>query len=190
MSTQNAIETEVKIPVPTWSVADATQHIAALGLNISAPRIFEANYVYDTPGQSIRGAGMLLRLRRVGDRNMLTWKGVSEPGPYKSRPELELKFESFDTMHLILCHLGYQTYFRYEKFRTEFSNGQGTVTFDETPIGNYLELEGNGSWIDETASRLAFFPDNYLLASYYRLYLADCENKGVQPSNMLFPAKS
>jgi adenylate cyclase class 2 len=187
MSTQNAIETEVKIPVPTWSPAEAAQRVAALGLNISAPRIFEANYVYDTPNQSIRGAGMLLRLRQVGDRNILTWKGVPEPGPYKSRPELELKFESFDTMHLILGHLGYETYFRYEKYRTEFSNGQGTVTFDETPIGNYLELEGIGSWIDETASRLGFVPGNYVLASYGRLYLAHCEKQGVQPSNMLFP---
>jgi adenylate cyclase class 2 len=189
MSTQNDIETEVKIAVPHWAAAEAARHLAAINLTVTAPRVFEANFVYDTPEQSVRGSQMLLRLRRVGPRNILTWKGPYETGPYKSRPELELQFESFETMHQILGHLGYQTYFRYEKYRTEFggSNG-GTVTFDETPIGNFLELEGPGPWIDETAVRLGFGASDYVLASYGKLYLSHCENEGVQPSNMLFPS--
>jgi adenylate cyclase class 2 len=188
MSTQGAIETEVKIAVPDWTAAEAAHRLGAVQLSVSAPRVFEANFVYDTPEQSIRGAQMLLRLRRVGERNLLTWKGPYEPGPYKSRPELELLFESFDTMHQILGHLGYLTYFRYEKYRTEFGGEDGTVTFDETPIGNFLELEGTGGWIDETAVRLGFSARDYVLASYGKLYLAYCEKKGVPPSNMVFPS--
>lgn len=190
MSTHHAIETEVKIAVPHWTAAAAGERLAATNLSVTAPRVFEANYVYDTPEQSIRRAQMLLRLRRVGTRNILTWKGPSEPGPHKSRPELELPFESFDTMHQILGHLGYQTFFRYEKYRTEFGGSHGTVTFDETPIGNFLELEGSGPWIDQMAVRLGFSARDYVLLSYGKLYLAHCEQNCVQPSNMLFPSTS
>ena len=46
--------------------------------------------------------------------------------------------------------------FKYEKYRTEFADAAGgTVTFDETPIGNFLELEGSGAWIDEMADAWA-----------------------------------
>jgi len=194
MSTENAFETEVKIPVPQWTADDATKRFAHVGLHVIASRIFEANFVFDTPQQSIRGAQMLLRLRRVGERTILTWKGPPIPGPHKSRPELEVQIDSFDSMHQILDHLGYKTYFRYEKYRTEFgaaagldSLSSGTATFDETPIGNFIELEGRASWIDEMASQLGFSANDYVLESYGRLYFAHCAKEGVQPLNMTFP---
>jgi adenylate cyclase class 2 len=191
MSTESAIETEVKIPVPTWTCDLANQRLTALDFCVSAPRIFEANTVFDTPSQSIRDAQMLLRLRQVADRNILTWKGPTVYDVHKSRPELEVTFSSFDTMRQILEHLGYSVYFRYEKYRTEFASPEtGTVTFDETPIGNFLELEGTGRWIDETAARLGFSPEDYVLESYGRLYLAHCEKLAVQPLNMVFPSTS
>jgi len=191
MSTENAIETEVKIPVPHWNEAQAAERFQQLGLEVSAARVFEANFVFDTPQQSIRGARMLLRLRRVGESTILTWKGPAAEGPHKSRPELEVHLDSFDTMTQILGYLGYQTSFRYEKYRTEFSSGSGgTVTFDETPIGNFLELEGPGAWIDEMAGRLGFSARDYVLDSYGKLYLAHCAQLGVPAINMLFPFTS
>lgn len=191
MSTQNAIETEVKIPVAAWTSETAHERLATAGFSQSAERSFEVNAVYDTPQQSIRGARMLLRLRRVRDRNVLTWKGPPETGPHKSRPELETKFDSFDAMHQILGHLGYSPLFRYEKYRTEFKgDGEGSITFDETPIGNFLELEGPGPWIDGIAGRLGFSSKDYLLESYGQLYLAHCEKMGVQPLNMVFSSSS
>jgi adenylate cyclase class 2 len=191
MSTENSIETEIKIPVPHWTETQAAERFHQLGLQITAPRVFEANFVFDTPEQSIRGARMLLRLRRVGETTILTWKGPAAEGPYKSRPELEVNVDSFLTMQEILSHLGYQTYFRYEKYRTEFSSGLGgTVTFDETPIGNFIELEGTGPWIDAMAAQLGFTAADYVLDSYGKLYLAHCEKHGVPPLNMLFPFTS
>jgi len=85
--------------------------------------------------------------------------------------------------------LGFKPVFRYEKYRREFAQGNnshGVVTLDETPIGDFLELEGPGDWIDETASRLGFSPENYSLESYGRLYQNYCERKGVKAQNMVF----
>ncbi len=41
---------------------------------------------------------------------------------------------------------------------------------DETPIGNYAELEGSAEWIDRAAARLGVDPAEYLTLSYGRLF--------------------
>jgi adenylate cyclase class 2 len=92
-------------------------------------------------------------------------------------------------MKEIFEHLGYQPTFRYEKYRTEYQHpdrSEGVVTLDETPIGNFLELEGPGKWIDGTAKLLGFAGPDYILESYGRLYIADCERRGVAPHDMVF----
>jgi adenylate cyclase class 2 len=151
--------------------------------------VFEANTVYDTVDCSLRRGDMLLRLRQSGSQGILTWKGRGVPGPHKSRPELETTVASLETLDKILLQLGYLPGFRYEKYRTEFESPDrqgGKITFDETPIGQFLELEGPGDWIDSTARKLDFSPSDYVLSSYGKLYLDYCAERGVQPDNMVF----
>jgi adenylate cyclase class 2 len=180
-------ETEVKIPVR--ESANLQQRLTSIGFAISAPRVFEANTVYDTADSSLRRGDMLLRLRQSGPQGILTWKGRGVPGPHKSRPELETTVASLETLDKILRQLGYLPGFRYEKYRTEFKSPDrqgGKITFDETPIGQFLELEGPGDWIDSTARKLDFSPSDYVLSSYGKLYLNYCAQQGVQPGNMVF----
>lgn len=184
------IETEVKI-----RIEDPTQlsaRLQALGFSVAAPRQFEANTLFENQDRSLGRNGMLLRLRKIGDKGVVTWKGLVAAGPHKSRPELETSVGSIETLREIFGHLGYQPSFRYEKFRTEFrtENAPGVVTVDETPIGNFLELEGPAAWIDATARALGFSPKDYILDSYGRLYLSDCERRGVQPGHMVFASHS
>ena len=88
----------------------------------------------------------------------------------------------------ILSRLGLKAGFRYEKYRTEFKRAgeKGVATLDETPIGVYLELEGAPSWIDRTAKRMGFQESDYILTSYYGLYVAYCRDQGFAPTNMTF----
>jgi adenylate cyclase, class 2 len=183
-------ETEVKIRLS--NAAGMAGRLTAAGLTLSVPRQFEANTLYDTKKRELRQRGMILRLRQVGPKNLVTWKGPGTPGRHKSRAELETQVESLQALSQILEQLGYVPSFRYEKFRTEFSdpaNPAGTVTLDETPIGDFLELEGPGDWIDQTAERLGFSEQEYVLESYGGLYLADCERRGVQPGEMVFTSQ-
>ena len=184
-------ETEVKIRLPNRSAISGGLHAA--GFAQSSPRQFESNTLYDTEGRNLQHQGMVLRLRQVGDKGVITWKGRDEPGPYKSRRELETIVGSTETLAQILAQLGFLPVFRYEKYRTEFAdprNGAAVVTLDETPIGDFLELEGPGEWIDETAKQLGFSRQDYVLDSYARLYVADCERRGVEPSHMVFASHS
>ena len=44
--------------------------------------------------------------------------------------------------------------FVYEKFRSEWSDDEGKVVLDHTPIGDVAEIEGKSRWIDRTARAL------------------------------------
>ena len=182
------VETEVKIAV---TEPDAIRDLlGSRGFRQSVFRRFETNTLYDTPDGRLRQKSMLLRIREVGGECIITWKGPGTAGAHKSRPEVETSAGSAEKLSRIFEEIGFQPTFRYEKFRTEFKtapDAPGVVTLDETPIGNYLELEGPGEWIDNTAKALGFTSADYLLESYGRLYIADCQRRGVEPGNMVFP---
>jgi adenylate cyclase class 2 len=177
-------ETEVKIPI--GDPRPIVRNLAAAGFRRKHPRTFERNVVFDTPEQNLRNAGSLLRLRQFGKRWVLTFKGPALEARHKSREELEVRVAEGETLAEILSRIGFEPLFWYEKYRTEFSDGQGIGTVDETPIGNYMELEGAPEWIDATALKLGFSAADYVTKSYGRLYLEYCERNGLQPSNMTF----
>lgn len=188
---KNPTETEVKIRLPNSTAI--SDRLRATGFAESVRRQFESNTLYDTQNRSLQNQGMLLRLRQIGDQGVITWKGRDEPGLYKSRRELETTVGSIEILGQILAQLGLQPVFRYEKYRTEFvhpRDSDAVVTLDETPIGDFLELEGPGEWIDDTAKQLGFSRQDYVLDSYARLYVADCERRGMEPRHMVFASHS
>ncbi|MGI8744731.1 MAG: class IV adenylate cyclase [Bryobacteraceae bacterium] len=182
-----SLEVEIKLWVPS-GLAEMRKRIKALKFKLAKRRVFEQNVLFDTADLSLRRSGVMIRIRRAGKLGILTFKGPSQPGPHKAREELESELDDPDTMELILARLGHQPVFRYEKFREEYERpGQhGAITLDETPIGNFLELEGAAKWIDRTARELGFSRADYITRSYGNLYLAYCREHGTAPSNMTF----
>jgi adenylate cyclase class 2 len=179
-------ETEIKLAVE--NAAAARRLLRRAGFRVSRRRAFEANTVFDTEALALRRASCLLRVREAGGTVVVTYKGPPEPGRYKSREELETGVASARSLTAILARLGFRPVFRYEKYRAEHRQpgASGVATVDETPIGVYVELEGNPRWIDGTAGMLGFPPDRYITASYAALYLEWCREQGVEPSNMVF----
>jgi adenylate cyclase class 2 len=167
-------EIEIKLRAP--SPESASELLLTSGFSIQCERLHETNVLYDTAARQLRETGEMLRLREAGQRSILTFKGAGISGRHKSREELELELSSARTFEQILNRLGFEPTFRYEKYRTEFGRegSPGTVTLDETPIGTFLELEGDPQWIDDTAASLGFREEDYITASYGRLYLEWC----------------
>lgn len=189
MSTSGGIETEVKLAA-SGNVESAVRLLKGAGFEVSVPRVFEANSVYDTEADSLRAQGELLRLRLAGDVVTLTWKGPAVfSGLHKSRPETEVRVDDFGRAHQLLNSLGYQIRFRYDKYRTEFASVEpgGTATLDETPIGLFLELEGTPDWIDHMAERLGYSSAAYITLSYGALYQNYRREHPGAPSFMIFP---
>ena len=181
------VETEVKIRYPAGADA-ARQTIEAHGYQLTEPCTLETDQLFERSGDELRRSGRLLRLRRAGDRAMVTYKGPASGGQYKSREEIEFNVSDADALIQVLDRLEYSPSFRYEKYRTKFArpNEPGFITVDETPIGVFLELEGPPEWIDRTAARLGFSPADYLTASYASLYGDYRQSHEGAPENMIF----
>jgi adenylate cyclase class 2 len=91
-------------------------------------------------------------------------------------------------MDLILRALGYAPSFRYEKFRAEWTDGKGQVVVDETPIGNFCEIEGPPRWIDATAKKLGVSEADYITKNYAGLFLDWKAQTGNKAEEMTFKA--
>ena len=100
----------------------------------------------------------------------LTHKSGGKKGRHSSRVELETGVADGQKMDAILRGLGYSPTFRYQKFRAEWSDAKGNVVVDETPIGNFCEIEGPPRWIDATAKRLQVAPGDYITKNYATLF--------------------
>lgn len=180
-------ETEIKLRVA--SVAAMRRRLRGLGFERTTPRLFERNLLFDRMDQSLRKLGRVLRVRSKGRQGWLTWKAPVVPqGRHKVREELEVEIRPGERMLEILGRLGFFPVFEYQKYRTEYRQCErkGLALLDETPIGDFLELEGAPQWIDEVAAQLGFTPSDYVLASYVALYFAECEKRGQQAENMVF----
>jgi adenylate cyclase class 2 len=128
------------------------------------------NTLYDLPGGELRSRKQLLRLRQYGRLWTLTHKSGGKTARHSSRVELETVVADGKKMEAILRGLGYASSFRYEKFRAEWTDGKGQVVVDETPIGNFCEVEGPPRWIDATAKKLRITAADYITKNYAALF--------------------
>ena len=167
-------EIEIKFLVPDLHALETK--LRKLGFRCETPSTHEVNTLYDLPGQKLRRKGELLRLRKYGDTWKLTHKAKGKPGRHKSRAELETAVADGKAMDALLRALGFLPVFVYEKFRSEWSDHEGHVVLDHTPIGDIAEIEGKSRWIDRTARALGIAPKNYITKSYGELFL-DWERK-------------
>jgi adenylate cyclase class 2 len=176
---------EIEIKLALEDAGSVRRRLRREGFRLHHRRVREQNTIYDQKGR-LRRSGQLLRIRQVGRRWVVTLKGKATPGRHKSRPELEFEATDGETVARVLSGLGFEPVFRYEKFRTEYIDGGGAAMVDETPIGDFLELEGEPEWIDAAACRLGFCDDDYITASYGALYQRFRREHPDFPPDMVF----
>lgn len=58
-----------------------------------ATPIDEADHYFNAPDRDFARTDEALRLRRIGERNLITYKGPKQPGPAKTRTEIEVPLE-------------------------------------------------------------------------------------------------
>jgi adenylate cyclase class 2 len=177
-------EIEIKFIVSDRKALE--DNLKHLGFRCETPSTHEVNTLYDLPGQKLRREGELLRLRKYGDNWKLTHKAKGIAGKHKSRAELETAVSDGKHMEGILRALGYVPTFVYEKFRAEWSDGEGHVVLDHTPIGDIAEIEGKSRWIDRTAKELGVSSKDYITKSYSELFFNWKRKTKQKAMNMTF----
>ena len=191
MAATTPYEIEVKLRF------DSVGPLAQVGivLEVEAARHFEDNLLLDTEDNSLGQKAAVLRVRQSGASGELTYKEKAAPDApatqFKQRIEFETALADPASAILVFERLGYRAWFRYQKYRTVYRatlpGGQGLhVMFDETPIGNFIELEGEEEAIARAIELLGVRREDYVLESYLALQAAHCARLGRPLEDMTF----
>ena len=187
---ESGLEIEVKITVDAEAVR---ARLRELGAEVRRPRSFEDNVLFDRDG-ALAAVGCLLRLRTQAGEARLTFKGPAtrpeDAVGMKVVSETETGVESPAAMRGILEQMGYRPVYRYQKYREELRLDGLTVTVDETPIGDFVELEGSPDRIRAVAEKLDVDPETFLDVSYRELHRRDCEARGVPMGDLVFSGEA
>jgi adenylate cyclase class 2 len=182
------MQREIEIKFRVENLRALNRKLQAAGFRLVTRRTHEMNTLYDLPGEVLRSRKELLRIRKYGSAWTLTHKAKGKIGRHSSRQELETSVGDGLKMDLILRALEYSPSFRYEKFRAEWTDGKGQVVVDETPIGNFCEIEGPSRWIDATAKKLGVSPADYITKNYATLFAEWRKSTGRLATEMTFKA--
>jgi adenylate cyclase class 2 len=161
---------EIEVKFRVTDLRGLARKLRQGGFRLVTRRTHEMNTLYDLSGDVLRKRKELLRLRKYGSSWKLTHKSGGKIGRHSSRLELETGVDDGKKMDAILRGLGYRPSFRYEKFRAEWADKRGQVVVDQTPIGNFCEIEGPARWIDATARKLGVNREAYITKNYATLF--------------------
>ena len=180
---------EVEIKFRIADLQSLQNSLQQLGFSEITPRTHEMNVLFDLPGKPLRARGELLRLRKYGEQWVLTHKAKSKQvGPHKNRIETETRVQDGGEMEAILRALQFEPSFKYEKFRAEWKRDNSHVVIDETPIGNFGEIEGPPEWIDSVAKQLGIHSADYITETYAGLFFAWKKRTGSAADEMTYAA--
>jgi adenylate cyclase, class 2 len=178
------IEREVKLRFDSPEQARAL--ILATGATPLRCRRLQEDALLDTDDETLRRRRCVLRIRTEAGKSLLTFKGPVQPSRMKVRDEFETVVSDGEVLQRVLEELGLHVWFRYEKYREEFSNDDVVIALDETPVGVFVEIEGGEDAIHETARALGCTPADYITDSYRFLFLQHRNANGLAGHDMVF----
>lgn len=181
-------EIEVKLKLGMQALEQA-----GIGLELHTPRHFEDNWLLDTAAHQLGAQNSALRVRAAQGKGVLTYKAGSDTptSQFKLRIELETELGDPALALAIFEQLGFHRFFRYQKYRAIYeallpSGSRLHVMADETPLGDFLELEGAEDALAEAVNLLGLTPADYILESYIALQLRHCQQQGKPLEDMVF----
>jgi adenylate cyclase class 2 len=177
-------EREVKLRFD--SVEQARQAVLAAGCTPRLGRRLQADALLDSEDELLRRRRCVLRVRVENGKSRVTYKGPVQPSTVKVREEDETLVGDGEVLLKIFGELGLHVWFRYEKYREEFSYDDVIVAIDETPVGVFVEIEGCEQGIETAAAALGRTPADYILDSYRSLFLQLRDSAGLTTSDMVF----
>jgi adenylate cyclase class 2 len=182
------LEREIKLRFA--SADDARAAVLATGATPLLGRRLQEDALLDTEDEGFRRKRCVLRVRMENGKSRLTYKGPVQPSVVHVREELETVVGDGEMLLRVFGELGLHVWFRYEKYREEFSHEDVIVAIDETPVGVFVEIEGSEQGIADMTAALGRTPADYILDSYRALFLHHRDKLGLNGSDMVFDASA
>ena len=179
-----SLEREIKLRFASAEAARAA--VIAAGCTPRMGRRLQADALLDSEDEQLRRRRCVLRVRDENGKSRVTFKGPVQPSIMKVREEFETLVGDGEVLLKIFEELGLHIWFRYEKYREEFSHDDVIVAIDETPVGVFVEIEGCEQGIEATAAALGRSRADYILDSYRSLFLQHRDAFGLTLSDMVF----
>ncbi len=162
------LEIEIKLRVD--DLAAIRDKILKAGAVLTKERYREENILFDFRDHHLERQSQALRLRLVKKKAFLTFKGTPQRSRrFKVREEYETEVKNEKHLRQILKKLGLRATFSYSKHRTVFQKGKLKVCLDETPVGNFCELEGERPEIVRFARALGFTNKDFIKLDYVQM---------------------
>lgn len=178
---------EIELKLPCEDLETVVEKLRQRGALPRTPVHFESNDLFDNPEGRLSGAGCTLRLRRAGDETLLTFKGPARfRDGVKMREEREVRVSDATETEAILLALGLEPRFHYEKKREEWEFLGCLVALDQTPIGNFVEVEGDPPAIRRVVAALGLDFASAIPYSYAKLYALKRQKDPSLPEDMVF----
>ncbi len=184
--TTTMLEREIKLRFP--SVEEARAAVVAAGATPLLGRRLQEDSLLDTDDEQLRRRRCVLRVRVECGKSRVTFKGPVQPSTVKVREEVETVVGDGEVLLKIFEELGLHVWFRYEKYREEYSREDVIVAIDETPVGVFVEIEGGEQGIAAMAEALGRSEADYVVDSYRGLFLKYREELGLSGADMVFDA--
>jgi len=195
---ESGTRTEIEIKLKVASVQEGLDKLALLPAELEEAPRFEDNEVYDTASGSLGATETLLRLRVVGERATVTLKekvandAAGGAPRAKVRTETETVVAFPDALRAVFARVGLVRVYRYQKYRsyhawTDPKTGhQLAISLDDTPIGVFMELEGEQASIESAAAAMGFAASEHIIDDYRTLHKAWAAQRGQPFGDMVF----
>ena len=178
------LEREVKLRFD--NPEQAREAILATGASPLRCRRLQEDCLLDTEDEMLRRRRCVLRIRTESGKSLMTYKGPVQASSMKVRPEHETIIGDGEVMLRVFEELGLHVWWRYEKYREEYSAEDVTIALDETPVGTFVEIEGGEQGILAMTQALGRSTQDFILDSYRGLFIKHRDRLGLNGNNMVF----
>ncbi len=192
---QAPVTKELNLEIEVKLACDDLDRLRNAGFQLTreTPRHFEDNWLLDLPDQPLFKQGAALRVRSVDGAGTVTYKGVvkeTNESRLKVREEIETPVDEPERMIELFERLGYRRSFRYQKYRTDYrvalDGRELKVVLDETPMGDFIEIEGDESSVLKVLDAAGFSANDIIRESYPELQASRCRARGVPFEDLVF----
>ena len=132
---------EIEIRILDIPLEETIRKLTALGVQ----KIFDGEMLVtrmDFPDGRLKKSDRLLRIRKLGERVELCYKGKNESEMYKIQEETEVITSSYEDTIALFEKLGFMVVFQGQKHRTSYQLGKIKFELDTWPgIPAFLEIE-------------------------------------------------
>lgn len=139
----NSINQEIEIKILDIQPDEVRKKLVELG----ATKVFEGNLkivTFDSPKKDLKKEGKLLRVRKIGNKTELCFKGKNKPSKFNVREEIEVLTDNFENTLTILEKVGFKRKFEGNKNRESYQLGKIKFEIDTyTGIPTFLEIEAS-----------------------------------------------